>query len=177
MNVRSFFSILKHIFKFRKEPLFLLGLFFIYRYTFYNCYSDFFFFTGSEILKAFKSILTVALGPESETTTKRGFEKEQPEKALIFRTEYPSAKKKKPKPPSCLLIQVPSSLKHMGWQRKITKGSWQNCIRYVKSVYHSALSTTLWLYPILYWEKQQPPTATKTIIRQLPFIPEKLFAT
>lgn len=50
-------------------------------HTFYNCYAD--FFTVSDILKAFKSLLTVSLGPESETTTKCGFGKEQPEKALI----------------------------------------------------------------------------------------------
>lgn len=77
MNVTSFFSILKYVFTIRKELLFpFLALLYICIHTFYNCYSDF-FFTGSEILQAFKSLITVSLGPESETTTKWGFEEEQ----------------------------------------------------------------------------------------------------
>lgn len=40
-----------------RNPFSLFWLFYIYRYTLYNC---------CEILKAFKCVLTVSLGPESE---------------------------------------------------------------------------------------------------------------
>lgn len=138
-----------------------------------NCFSLIWSFCWQWNIKLF----TVSPGPETETTSSEALKENSQKGPSSFSGQNTPLQKK-----TCLLAGLPPSIKHSGWQNKITRGHIRIAVDMLKVcitqhwVPHSALSTTPWLYPILYSEKQQPPTATHAIIRQIPFIPGKLSA-